>query len=455
MRKEKMIFLIILQIFSLQLFSQSYFDEHPLVQFKITESGDPAKFFEKEYRAYWETLPEHQQFAIACTCVQFYCNNQFPLDYTNKIVYEDSQVTGKLELLSIGIRSREKLLEELTDPAHEWQNEDYVYLKNLLIKYPDLSVLEIARKEVLTVLQIARLYMVKEKMDIIGSHDIEAWSASKLLCLIRWGMSAGYLTEEEGTEFIIPIVYKLKNDYYNFRDFMSHVFAGYCYNEIYRSNTPQCDALLFSAVAYSRAYIPIDELPFTGKNAENNHEMKYQEGIYTPSEQAEKLIPAVKAFYNYKNKYSQEKTLEQFLEAEKVYPQIADFIFIPKLALMSKLSSSKECCDFIQANEEYLFSLPVDHSDFEYGVQEYMLVLIKTFEVDKAIEIYNNLPDSLKNRDDFYFLYGLAYFEKVKLCKIILERNVCISRAKRVFTDLKNKDYELNESLVAWLERIN
>ena len=455
MRKIKLIFLIIFLMFSSNLFSQGYFDEHPLVQYKIAESGNPGEFFEKEYRAYWESLPEYQQFAIACTCVQFYCSNLFPLDYTNKIVYEDSAMTGKLKLSSKGIRSREKLLEELTDPADEWQNKDYVYLKNLVIKYPDLSELEIARKEVLTVVQLARLYMIKEKMDIIGSHDIEAWSASQLLCLIRWGMSAGFITEEEGTEYVIPIVNKVKDDYYNFRDFMSHVFAGYCYNEIYHSNTPQCDALLFSAVAYSRAYMPLDELPFTGKKADNNYEMLYPDGIYTPSEEAAKLIPAVKAFYTYKNGSDPKKMLDQFMEAEKACPQIADIIFTPKLALMTSLSSLKECRDFIEANEAYLFSLPADHSEFEFDVQVYITSLIKTYEIDRAIEIYNKLPDSLKNKDDFYYLYGLAYFEKAKLCKIILERNVCLSRAKSVFTELKNRDYELNENLDAWLERIN
>ena len=71
MRKIKLIFLIIFLMFSSNLFSQGYFDEHPLVQYKMTESGNPGEFFEKEYRAYWESLPEYQQFAIACTCVQF------------------------------------------------------------------------------------------------------------------------------------------------------------------------------------------------------------------------------------------------------------------------------------------------------------------------------------------------------------------------------------------------
>ena len=464
MCKTKLIFLIVFLMIPFFLFAQSGFDvqsyytEHPPVRYDLSESGNPRDFFEREYRECWESLTEYEQFAIACSCIQFYMNTQFPLDFTNHIVFDESRPSGALELRINKVYSYEDLIKKINDLDNGGFNKDYVYHKSLLEKYPELSILEIAKKEVLTVLQIERLYMVKDKMDILGCHNLEAWNESKKICLIRWGMGAGYLTKEEGTELIKPIVQKLKDDYYDFLDFMAQYFAGDCYDALYTEDNYdglRIRSILVSAVACSRAYMSLDDLPFTGKNADENHKMELPDGIFEPSESAEKVMPYVNAFYKYKTYKASKEVLQAFVDAENEYPEIADYVFTPKLVLMSKISSAEECIDFIENNLDYVYSLPIEHEEYSFILQLYFSYLLQLYRPQKLMTVYDSLPDSVKIQNEYYFCYGYANYLMTHICKSIIERDIYASRAKTVFLRLRNNDFDIGESMNCWVEQFD
>ena len=146
--------------------------------------------------------------------------------------------------------------------------------------------------------------------------------------------------------------------------------AAYCYKELYSDNHyDMIGSILFSAVASSRAYLSLDDLVFTAKTADENHKMELPDGIYTPSGIAKKITPAVKAFCKYRNNTASKEILQAFLDAEQECPEISLFIFTPKLVVMSNISSTEECIDFIENNLDFVFSLPIEHEDYNYIIQ--------------------------------------------------------------------------------------
>ena len=461
MCKKKPLFVILFLIIPFFLHAQdkfdvrSYYTENPPVRYDIGKDRSESEFFERVYRECWYSLPEYEQFAIAFSCIQFYMNTQFPLDFTNHVMFDERRPTGKMELQINGVRSYDDLIKELKELDDGGLNKDYVYNKELLEKYPELSVLEIAKKEVLTVVQIARLFMVKEKKDVLGCHNLEAWNESKKICLIRWGMGAGYLTEEEGIELIKPIVQKLRDDYFDFLDFMAHYFAAYCYKELYSDNHyDMIGSILFSAVASSRAYMSLDDLVFTAKTADENHKMELPDGIYTPSGIAKKITPAVKAFCKYRNNTASKEILQAFLDAEQECPEISLFIFTPKLVVMSNISSTEECIDFIENNLDFVFSLPIEHEDYNYIIQLYFTYLLNLYRPQKLIAVYDSLPDSVKVQDSYYYFYGYANYFMTYISRSVIERDIYESRAINAFLRLRNKDYDLGETINCWLEQV-
>ena len=432
------------------LFAQEY----PL-KYKEDCGLEQWQFFNQEYRASWNTLSEEEQFLIACSANVFERNGQYHLDLTNQTYFENNTITGKYILNDRwNVYNKEDLLKADKEIEETGQAPAYRKLLALLSKYPDLPVVKIGEKEELTVTQVSRLYLIKELNSCLGMHGIDAWDDTRRINLMRWGMSAGYLTKEEGLELLQPIYLRLKNNYRSFEDFFAHWLAGFCYDEVFKSNCPQCTLDAFDALIAGRAYVPFEELKFSGQNADPNHTMTYEEGVYTPTDLAQKLIPVQMVYKRYWNETHTEDVLQELIEAEEAYPEAANLTMFAHVELLNQFGTAAERIEYIESKETFLNSLDKASEWRNKITKWYLLDLLNTYSAEKFISVYNKLPPSMQAEDEIYFGYGYANILMSNLCTTIIERDIYILRAKDILKRLESRDYDIGEFLRSWINAL-
>ncbi len=456
-KKFKKYFLFLTVCFTMTMFLQAqvFSEKNPPVRFEKDRGEDPKEFFEYEYRQFWDSLSEVEQFAIACSSNIFERNNQFHLDFSNHIRFNKYTREG-VDILNSNweIFNYDQLMENFNDLSEGEQNLIYIKLKNLLEQYPDLSVIEIGKKEDLTITEVSRMYLVKDMKEILGEHNIEAWIDARRISIIRWGIGAGYISLKEATNLLRPVIRKIKDDYTDFEEFIAHWVAGYCFNEVYNSTCPECTEKLLAAIDSARAYIPFEELPFTGKNADKTHCMRLSECVYTPSEEAAKMIPIQKIYKNYWSEEPSVSILQEFIKEEENYPEISDLLLLPRYVLMWTYSSAKERISYVESKLDYINSLPETSQTYSFVIQVYLNDLNKTYNPQKVIDIYENLNNPLQTNENVYFQYGYSYYLLASSCQSIIERDIYISRAAVVFKRLKSRGYDIGENMNCWLESV-
>lgn len=430
------------------VFLDSLYENLEPVRFNKKGTEAPADFFEREYRLLWDSLEEYEKFAIAASSNVLERNNQFHLDLSNRVIFPKVSWTGK-EILkdTWGITGKEELMNSYEELGRGEQAAVYLKLKNLLLKYPELSVLEIGTKEALTVTEISRMYFVKDKMLLLGEHGLEAWIDARRIAILRWGIGAGYISLNEAVELIKPIAEKIKGDYTSFEDFIAHWIAGYCYNEVFSSTCPDCTIDLIKAIETARAYIPFEELNFTGSAADPNHSMTIKEAVYTPSETAQKMIPFQKLY----KAHNSPEVYEELVALEEENPEYKNALFYYHLILMVEYSTSRERLDFVESNLDYLNSIPQTSEVFDDVIFQYMHDLTMCYEPEKVLSLYESLSDMLKTNLRIYYYYAYANYEMANLSTNVFERDIYISRAVNAFNQLKKRGYLLGTFIECWL----
>ncbi len=444
-RKFLPLFLFLILLSCNPVFAQNKFD--------VNGTQSAKEFFEKEYRCVWDSLTEEEQFAIACTSNVFERNGQYHLDLSNRLVFDKNTRKG-IEVLNENweIFNYEQLIENYNELTEGEQAAAYLELKDYFKQYPELTPVEIGTREDLNITAVSRMYFVKDKMEVLGFHGLDAWIDSRRISIIRWGIGAGYISEEEGRNLIIPIAKKLKDDYVSFEDFIAHWIAGYCYNAVYSSTCPECAEKLIKAIDTARAYIPFEELKFTGKNADKDHILTIEEAVYTPSAEAARMIPLQKLYKRYRTEEASKDMYTELLEIEKDYPEISDLTVIVHFILMIKYDTVYNRIEYIESKLAYLRTLNPQTETFYYLSDSYLSDLIKTYQPQKVLDYYNSLPQQLQTDEDLYYGYGYAYLLMSNICSTVLERNIYISRARTVFLRLKNNGYNLGEFINSWLK---
>lgn len=444
--KKSFVFII---IFLISIF---YVNAQSVVTYSDIYSLSHEDFFEQFYRKTWNNLSETEQFAIACSSNIFQRNRQYHLDFSNRIIL-NSKTRAGIEVLNENweIFNYEDLMERFNELKQGEQAELYKDLEKKLEKYPDLSVLEIGLLENLTVTAVSRMYMVQAMKDKLGVHGIEAWIQARSISIIRWGIGAGYISEQEGYALIEPIVKKVKDDYRNFDEFIAHWVAGYCFNAVYDSTCPECTDELLEAIKEARAYIPFEELPFTGVNADTNYCMTVQEAVYNPSELARKMIPVQKVFKRYQKEEPSVEVFKELVKAEEDYPEIANLVILPHYVLMISFCNAEQRIEYAESKMEYLKDILSMQDLYDYFIRVYGTDLLRTYQPEKFLSFYKTLPQQYQSNEQVYYNYGYANYLMIFICSTVLEKNVYQSRAKNAFTLLRSRGYDISE-MQAWLK---
>ena len=417
------------------------------------DSGEsPEEFFEREYSELWDSLPEYEQFAIACTSNIFERNHDFHLDLCTRINFNNDSEFGKRILNGDGVYNHEQLIKELNDIPSAFSPFDKY--QEALEKNPQISVIKFSAIKDYNIATAGGLYYLNSKKELLSSHFREAWIAARTISVIRWGLGAGYISEKEAVELIIPIVEQVKNDFSSFEDFNAHWIACYCFNFFEKNEINATIERLVNATNSARAYIPFEKLAFSGKNADKEHSLTVEKLYFVPDETVQKLNSFLLIQNAYKDGKYTKDTLVQLIQEEAADEDLSNLACNLHLALMQKLSTPQERIDYLESKWNFICTIEDMNGTYPFAVTRYITDLITLYKPQKVVDLYNTLPQEFQTDLDIYFYYGYANYLLANLSSYIIERDVYISRAVTVFSKLRKKGYELGEYFSCWLNAL-
>ncbi len=413
------------------------------------DGKQPAEsFFENNYRDFWNKLPELEKYAIAFSNNLFELNRQFHLDFDNRIkLSSDSSNPKELLKESWGISNHDELVEMFNSLEEYGHSGAYAAILDLIQKNPGKSLIQISQDEGLSITDTSRLFFVNEMKDVLGAHGLEAWDQAREITILRWGIGSGYISEDEVKALIEPVVAKIRQNYTSYEDFICHYIAGRQFYGLYEGNYRELAEKAKTASENAYAYIPINEIKFTAENADKEHIMNYKNMFFMPSETCKKCEKFVSL-------YSQKVREQSVVELEKLetqYPEFKNIVFYWHLSLLSYFNSAEELVQFTEANMNYLMTLKKDDEIFANSMYIYMQALNNSSAPEKALKLYDTLPDYLKYNVYYYYQFAYSNYLMLAYCNTQAEYDAYRNTAENAFKLLKDNNFQLSEIIENWL----
>jgi len=396
----------------------------------------------------WDDLSELEKYAVAFSSNLFELNDENHFDFESKTLAAEAK---KILKSSWNITDYKTLVENYYSLEEGGHSGAYAGLLEKLNKYENESILEIARKEHLGVLETTRLYYVSEMKKVLGSHGIEAWDEGREITILRWGMGAGYISYDEAIKLIEPVVERIKANYVSWEDFTAHYIAGRAFYGLFSSDYTRLVEDAVAAAQRVPAAFPCDKLKFNAKNADKKHKMNFKQSFYNPSKEAKK-------WEEVQNLFNREQGDEELIALEKLendFPECRDITFGWHLELLHYLSAEDaKILSFIDSNKAYIDSLPENNSDYIAAKYEYMYSANNIGRPDLTLNVFEALPDSLKKNIYFYYQYACAYYIYSEITPSETEKSIYQSRAVNAFRQVEKQGMELNDFVKKWIESV-
>lgn len=418
-------------------------------KYDSTKNQDAGNFFNTNYKNIWNKLPENEKYAIAFSSNLFELNHQYHLDFDNKVQLSDDSSDSK-ELLkdSWGIESYEGLTQTFESLEEYGHSGAYKALSDLLNKYPDKSLFEIASLENLTMQEITRLHFVKETKDLLGEHGIEAWDEGREITIMRWGIASGYISSSEAMELIEPVIKRIRQNYSSFEDFISHYIMGRQFYALYDGTYEKLGEKARGAAFSARAYIPFDSLKFTPEENTAAKVMTYSDCLYSPSQDFLKWERVMELY----RQNATEETIEQLKKIEEEMPEIRNVVFYWHMYLLNYYQRYDELIQFAEENWKCLENLPKDSEGYVNSLYYYIASLNDCFNPEKALSVYSSLPDQLQGNIYFYYQYAYANYLMINKSRTQEELNMYRSKAAAALKTIKEYNFNIGDRLEGWLE---
>lgn len=124
------------------------------------------------------------------------------------------------------ITSREEYFSMFDDVCASGQSNSYTELLEILEKNTLFTPLQIALHLNMEKYQCDRLYFVEATKDWLGERSLRAWDLGRMIIVTRWAYGAGYISEDEAWEQILPIAKTLRTLYHSREDYLSSYIGG-------------------------------------------------------------------------------------------------------------------------------------------------------------------------------------------------------------------------------------
>lgn len=418
------------------------------VKYNAAKNSDASAFYNKNYKEIWEKLPENEKYAIAFSSNLFELNRQYQLDFDGKVVLSDDSSDPK-DLLknSWSIENYEQLVEMFKSLEDYGHSGAYKSLTELLDKYPDKSPLEIASLESLSILDTTRLHFVRDTRELLGSHGIEAWDEGREITILRWGIASGYISSDEAMDLMEPVIKRIRENYYNFEDYISHYILGRQFYALYDGGYEKLGEKAKAACYSARAYIPFEFLMFTSQNADSEKKLTYADCIFTPSEAFTKWERVMTLYRQNASK----ETIELIKYFEKEMPECRNIVFYWHITLLNHFAQYGELVEFTEENMPYIESLAKDGEVYSNSLYYYINALNQVFNPEQALLTYRSLPEELQGNVYLYYQYAYANYLMTNLSIEQKEMDFYRNRASAAFKLLKEYDCNIGPQMDGWL----
>lgn len=238
-----------------------------------------------------------------------------------------------------GLYSKDDVLNRLANYRNGyWGGRNWWLEKaeELLKKYPDASIDEIAKAECLEIWHVVALWFYTENKELLGTHGTLALDIVRLLGIIRWSVSLGWFTEAEAVNEARPLMTQLLNAYDSWEDFAAHYGIGWIFyayvlgynSEGYENDVKEAVKIYTDASVSNKLFFSTS-LKFPAKNQNNNRKLTFADVEYTPSEEAKKWYILCKAL-----KYGE--FYLPYEESHQYYDIVKEKAEIPCVALLKK-----------------------------------------------------------------------------------------------------------------------
>lgn len=189
------------------------------------------------------------------------------------------------------------------------QTKSYDDMIRLLDANPNLSPLQITLHEQLESYKCDRLFFVKETRHWLSQRSLRAWDLGRLITLTRWTYGAGYITETEAWEKILPLAEVIYSLYHSREDYLTSYLGG---RGFFGAEDPfeyMKDVAELCAIDFSNPSSP-QHLPWVVSASKNttikNEEAKLKNILYHLSDQQKNaqsilssLNDTLSVFYSY------------------------------------------------------------------------------------------------------------------------------------------------------------
>lgn len=421
-------------------------------KYDSAKDGTEKEFFDANYKDIWNKLSENEKYAIAFSSNLFELNNQYHLDFDGIVTFSRGSSDCKGLLAdSWSINNHDELVDTFNSLEESGHSGAYLRLCNILNKYPEQDVFDIAEQEHLTIQETCRLCFVKDTRALTGSHGIEAWDEGREITILRWGIACGFISSEEAMKLIEPVIKRIRQNYVSFEDYIAHYIIGRQFFGLYEGNYELRAATAKYACVTAAAYIAFDDLIFTAENADTAGVMTYNNCTYLPSDSFRKW-ERVMAVYR---PDTSEETLAAVEQLEKELPEFKNLLFNWHLTLLVEYDKPHEVIKLTEENMDYLNSYPKDGMDYSNMLYMYMACLNNTYQPMKVIQIFGELPENFMLTTYELYQYGYANYLMMDLCSTQSEYEVYKQTAIGAFTILQQYNYEIPGLIQNWMEIVH
>jgi len=124
------------------------------------------------------------------------------------------------------IKSRSDLFDCLTKLGHAGHRSEFEQLGNMLQRLNDREYEALLRQSQDDPEALNRLKVVKNYYRQLTGKGLLGWDCARYICLCRWAYAAGYITEQEAWQEIIPLAKMLQDTFDSWEDLGLNYLIG-------------------------------------------------------------------------------------------------------------------------------------------------------------------------------------------------------------------------------------
>jgi hypothetical protein len=165
--------------------------------------------------------------ALATTAIIFEANGNRHDLLTGIVATPDGLESGK-RLLSKwwGVNNRDGLLEMLTWLQFEGHRSSFEALGRQVDAMNEQQFMTTKAAILTNGQELLRLEVVRQNHRLLGQKGILAWDLARYIALCRWGYLAGYMSETEAWDHIMPAALRLQQTFSSWQDLQIDYLVG-------------------------------------------------------------------------------------------------------------------------------------------------------------------------------------------------------------------------------------